>query len=77
MPAFGDVVVAAVTALDHVLPLVGLECGPCAFCGHHDKRHRIADAIREMVLAGEDAEWVADLYAIPVEHVRRIVTAAA
>lgn len=64
------------TVPDYVLPLVGPECGPCAFCGHHDKRHRIAEAIREIVMAGDDPESVAALYGMPVLHVRQIVEAS-
>lgn len=34
-------------------------CGPCAFCGHPQARHRTTDAIRDQHRAGESAEEIA------------------
>ena len=46
------------TRLRDALVVLGAVTGPCGFCGHPDQRHRVADAITERVLAGEDAETV-------------------
>jgi hypothetical protein len=37
-------------------------CGPCAFCGCADKRHRLFDAMRGRVRAGESRKSVAEDY---------------
>lgn len=39
----------------------------CAFCGHSDSRHRIVDAIKERVAAGESSEEVLEDYGWTVE----------
>ena len=41
--------------------------GPCAFCGHPDKRHRIIDVIAGRHKAGESLADLADDYDLPVE----------
>jgi hypothetical protein len=51
--------------------------GPCAFCGHPDQRHRLADALIENVRAGDSPEGVADTYEVPVDAVRTLVEYAA
>ncbi len=40
------------------------ESGPCAFCGHPDARHRVADAVVERVKAGEPIDEVAHDYGL-------------
>jgi hypothetical protein len=47
--------------------------GPCAMCGHHDKRHRMLSMWRERHRAGEPiAEIVAD-YRYPESLVRAVI----
>jgi hypothetical protein len=59
---------------DWVTPVLG-PGGPCLICGvpGADQRHRVLDAIVDMVQAGEDPESVADDYGVPVEFVDRVV----
>ena len=52
--------------------LLGPFVGECAFCGGPDKRHRVYDAIVEIVRAGDSPERVADDYGLPVESVLEI-----
>ena len=48
--------------------------GPCGFCAGPDARHRLFDAIREQVRAGDSIELVADNYDhIPLEAIRLIL----
>jgi len=42
-------------------------CGPCAFCGHLDKRHRLWDAILDRIEAGESEQSIADDFEISME----------
>lgn len=44
-------------------------CGPCALCGHHDKRHRLWDALMGHP---EDDETTAEEYEVTVAHVRAV-----
>ena len=44
-------------------------CGPCAFCGHKDKRHRLWDMFMDSPDSDED---VAMDYDTSVEHVRMV-----
>ena len=44
----------------------------CAFCGGPDKRHRVYDAIVDMVRGGDDPERIADDYGMSVESVLEI-----
>ena len=44
-------------------------CGPCALCGHEDKRHRIWDAIIHMT---DDVYVIAALYEVPVEAIQLV-----
>ena len=53
---------AALAAWVATLDVLGLHRGRCAFCGDGDARHRVADAITERVLAGDDPEEVAEDY---------------
>ena len=50
--------------------------GPCGICGGPDARHRILDAIREHVAAGETAEEVAEELDVPLEAVHAALVAA-
>ena len=56
--------------LDHYFP----PCGPCAFCGHPDKRHRLWDAI---IAARRDGKnTVADIASwmdLPADAVRAVL----
>ena len=52
--------------------LVGPFAGECAFCGGPDKRHRMYDAIVDMVRGGDDPERIADDYGMSVESVLEI-----
>jgi hypothetical protein len=49
-------------------------CGPCAFCGGPDKRHRLFDAMRGAYRAGDSVEAIADNYNVPVDAVRAVIT---
>lgn len=40
-------------------------CGPCAFCGHKDKRHRLWDTMLGMLDAGDSVRRVARCYRVP------------
>ena len=52
--------------------LLGPFIGECAFCGGPDKRHRVYDAIVDLVRGGDSPERVADDYGLPVESVLEI-----
>jgi hypothetical protein len=56
-----------------VLDVLYPYAGPCAFCGHYDKRHRMADAIVENVRAGDSVEMVAEGYDLSEEAVRALI----
>ena len=62
------------TELDRWLP----PRGPCLVCGvpGMDARHRIIDAIREQVTAGEAPEDVASELELPIEAVHAALAAA-
>lgn len=45
-------------------------CGPCAFCGKKDARHRVIDSIRARHAVGETVEELAEDYDISVDAVR-------
>lgn len=51
--------------------------GPCGICGGPDARHRILDAIRDYVAAGETPENVAEELCLPVEAVHVALEQAA
>lgn len=55
--------------------LVGPERGPCGLCGFSDARHRVYDAIQNMVAAGDDVASVADDYDLTEAAVQAIVDA--
>ena len=44
-------------------------CGPCAFCGHVDKRHRLWDALMD---SPDSATFLARDYELPVAAVRLV-----
>lgn len=44
-------------------------CGPCAFCGHRDKRHRLWDVFIE---SPETAEFLAEDYNTPIKHIKLV-----
>jgi len=46
--------------------------GPCGICGRGWARHRICDAIRGNVRAGDSVERVARNYEVPVDAVRTL-----
>ncbi len=52
--------------------LVGEYRGPCGLCGYPDQRHRVFEAIEDMVNAGDDAASVAADYGLTVEAVEQI-----
>jgi len=54
-----------ISSLDKFYP----PCGPCAFCGHPDKRHRLWDIFLD---DPESDENVAADYDTSVEHVREV-----
>ncbi len=43
--------------------------GQCGFCGYHDSRHRIFDAIIDRL---ETSENLADDYELPIEIIKKI-----
>ena len=49
--------------------LIGPFSGPCGLCGHPDRRHRIADALVSLTLAGEAPEDISADHEMPVESV--------
>jgi hypothetical protein len=55
--------------VDEYLPFAGA----CAFCDSTDKRHRVIDAIRERVRAGDPVNQVAADYELPQEFVVRLM----
>lgn len=46
-----------------------LPCGPCAFCGHSDKRHRLWDMFID---SPESDESLAADYREEIEHIRAV-----
>lgn len=54
-----------IATLDRFYP----PCGPCALCGHRDKRHRLWDSL--MDTPGTD-EGVAREYDVTVEEVQAV-----
>ena len=52
--------------------------GPCLHCGvpGEDARHRVIDAVVELVVAGDPEDWVAEQYALPVDAVRTALALA-
>lgn len=47
--------------------------GPCGLCGWHpDQRHRIRDAIFDLLLAGEDPETICEIYEWTIPEIRAL-----
>lgn len=59
-----------------LLALIGPYRGPCGLCGDPDARHRILDAVAELVRAGDDPAGVAEDYGLTVEAVEAIAAGA-
>jgi len=47
--------------------------GPCAFCGHADKRHRLWDALLGNFRAGESVADIASCYGLSYEAVQAVI----
>ena len=50
--------------------------GPCALCGYHDKRHRLADAVIGGVWAGDSVESTAEDYGVSADAINALVAYA-
>lgn len=61
-----------VARLDELWP----PCGPCAFCGGPDKRHRLWDMIKGRHAEGETVEALAEDYGVTTEHIDILVRRA-
>ena len=48
-------------------------CGPCLFCGHEDKRHRLWDTFMSMADGGETPEAIAAYFEDNIEHVEAVL----
>lgn len=57
----------------HELDVHFAPCGPCAFCGFRDKRHRLWDAIIGSADAGDSAETIAAAYDLPLPAVELVL----
>lgn len=44
-------------------------CGPCAFCGHKDKRHRLWDVFID---SPESDEFLAYIYETTKDHIKDV-----
>jgi hypothetical protein len=44
-------------------------CGPCAFCGHHDKRHRLWDVFLDNY---DDDTAIAAEFGVSTDYVRAV-----
>jgi len=47
--------------------------GPCAFCGHADKRHRLWDALLGSHRVGQPVSELAQFYELPLEAVQAVI----
>ncbi len=47
--------------------------GPCAFCGHRDKRHRLWDVIMGMFVGGDSIEMIAWDYNLSIEAIKAVI----
>jgi len=59
----------SIAQLDRYFP----PAGPCAFCGHKDKRHRLWDVIMGMFAGGDKIEAIANDYNLSIEAVAMII----
>jgi hypothetical protein len=48
-------------------------CGPCMFCGHPDKRHRLWDTFIDMAKGGDDPKFIAACFEEPEEHIEAVL----
>jgi hypothetical protein len=48
-------------------------CGPCMFCGHEDKRHRVWDTFIALAKGGETAQAIAFQYNEPVKYIELVL----
>lgn len=48
-------------------------CGEGAFCGHHDKRHRLWDAIMGNYDSRDSIKETAESYCLPIEAVKLVI----
>lgn len=48
-------------------------CGPCIFCGHEDKRHRLWDTFMDMNEGGDSPEVIAACFETPLDHVKAVL----
>lgn len=48
-------------------------CGPCAFCGFNDKRHRLWDAIMERHEWGDSVADLAEDFDYPVDAIEAVL----
>lgn len=48
--------------------------GPCAFCGHKDKRHRLWDVIMGMHKNNEGIKAISHNYELPIEAVEAVIS---
>lgn len=46
--------------------------GPCAFCGGSDARHRILDAIQDLINAGEANQEIAEDLGLEIELINLV-----
>ncbi len=60
---------ADIAQLDKYFP----PAGPCAFCGHRDKRHRLWDVVMGMSEGGDSAEIIAHDYNLSVEAIEAVL----
>ena len=56
-------------------PPLGRHRGPCGLCGAPDARHRVADAMVERYLAGDDLKLIAYDYDAAQPELAELVTA--
>ena len=60
---------ADITQLDKYYP----PAGPCAVCGHRDKRHRLWDVIMGMYKGGDSVGIIAHDYNLSIEAIEAIL----
>ena len=59
----------AISKLDKYFP----PAGPCLFCGHKDKRHRLWDAILALYKGGETIKFIAEIYDLPIKAIQLVI----
>jgi hypothetical protein len=48
-------------------------CGPCALCGHRDKRHRLWDAFLTLSENGYSPDEISEEHDVSIEHVEAVL----